>query len=169
MSEETLTSTFTKLRRRYLSQALHILHNEDDAKDILQEAFCRLWSRRDTIHSNAEAEALTSVTVHNLCIDNLRKQNTFRTVELDANEADVIPSTSLTDKVEQEERYNKVEKIVNDCLSPLQQEILRRKEFDGESYETIASSLDMDQAAVRMQLSRIRKTIRKCYYKQQER
>ena len=60
MSESILTHTFTALRKKFLRIAMHILPDEDDAADALQDAFCRLWPRRDSIDNEAEAEALTT-------------------------------------------------------------------------------------------------------------
>ena len=59
MSEKVLISVFAKMRRKFLRMAMHILPDEDDAADALQDAFCRLWPRRDNINTNAEAEAET--------------------------------------------------------------------------------------------------------------
>lgn len=63
MSKETLTSTFTELRKGFLRLAMRFLPNKEDADDALQEAFFRLWKHADQIGSREEAEALTVVTV----------------------------------------------------------------------------------------------------------
>ena len=69
MSKATLTSTFTELRKGFLRLAMRFLPSQEDADDALQEAFFRLWKQADRISSREEAEALTVVTVKNLCID----------------------------------------------------------------------------------------------------
>lgn len=163
MSEETLVSTFTELRKGFLRLASRFLSSEEDANDALQEAFCRLWPRRDQINTRQEAEALTVTTVRNLCIDTLRKQHTPM-IELD-DERDVALTETVAEKLEREELFDEVEQIIRHHLSPLQQTILKRKEYEGASMEEIATELNMQQPAVRMQLSRARKTIRECYQK----
>ena len=72
MSGKILTNTFTAMRKKLLRIAMHILPDEDDAADALQDAFCRLWPRRDNINSSAEAEALTTTTLRNICIDKIK-------------------------------------------------------------------------------------------------
>lgn len=161
MSEETLISTFTELRKGFLRLALRFLTDEEDARDALQDAFCRLWPRRDQIHTRQEAEALTVTTVRNLCIDTLRKQR-MQTVELN-EERDAEPTESVAEEMEREEFFTEVDWMIRNHLSPLQQAILQRKEYDGESIEEIAAKLGMQQPAVRMHLSRARKIIRECY------
>ncbi|WP_444344393.1 RNA polymerase sigma factor [Phocaeicola coprocola] len=168
MSKETLTSTFTELRKGFLRLAMRFLPNKEDADDALQEAFFRLWKHADQIGSREEAEALTVVTVKNLCIDTLRRRNHLPTVGLDENRDEAI-SDSTAESMEKEERFRMVERIIELRLTPLQQQILHMKEYEGKKYNEIADILGMQEPAVRMQLSRARKEIRECYLKQMER
>lgn len=168
MSKETLTSTFTELRKGFLRLAMRFLPNKEDADDALQEAFFRLWKHADQIGSREEAEALTVVTVKNLCIDTLRRRNHLPTVGLDENQDEAI-SDSTAESMEKEERFRMVERIIELRLTPLQQQILHMKEYEGKKYNEIADILGMQEPAVRMQLSRARKEIRECYLKQMER
>ena len=161
MSDEFLVTTFTELRKGFLRLASRFLPNEEDASDALQDAFCRLWPKRNQIHSSKEAEALAVTTIRNLCIDQIRKDK-VDVVELDA-ERDAKPSETIEERIAQEELYREVEEIIHRQLSPVQQQILREKEYEGKSMGEIASTLGMQPAAVRMQLSRARKIIRECY------
>ena len=168
MSKETLTSTFTELRKNFLRLAMRFLPNKEDADDALQEAFFRLWRHADQIGSREEAEALTVVTVKNLCIDTLRKRNNIPTVELDENRGESV-CDQADESIEREERFRMLERIIELRLTPLQQQILRMKEYEGKKYDEIAEILGMQEPAVRMQLSRARKEISDCYLKQMER
>lgn len=85
-------------------------------------------------------------------------------VELDA-ERDSKPSETIEERLAKEELFLEVEEIINRQLSPMQRQILREKEYEGKSIEEIADVLQMQPTAVRMQLSRARKTIRECYQK----
>ena len=161
MSESILTYTFTALRKKFLRIAMHILPDEDDAADALQDAFCRLWPRRDSIDSKAEAEALTTTTLRNICIDNMRKRR-IATVPID-EEHDRCDESNNS---EREERYNEVKKIIENGLTPQQKEIIELKEIEGYTIEEIARKLSSTESAVRMNLSRARKRIRECYRKE---
>ena len=152
MSEEILVSTFTAMRKRLRSIAAHLIPGSDDADDALQEAFCRLWTKRDTINSIQEATALASTTIRNICIDQHRKR-TIETIPIDEQHDRYDES----DADNNEELIEKVENIISQELTPLQKDIIERKEYNGESFEDIAKALGMQEAAVRMQLSRARK------------
>ena len=168
MSKETLTSTFTELRKGFFRLAMRFLSNQEDADDTLQEAFSRLWKHADRINTPEEAEALTITTVKNLCIDTLRKKNHLHIVELDEGRDNAI-TESVADTLERQERFKTVERIIEQRLTPLQRQILHMKEYEGKEYDEIAANLGMQPPAVRMQLSRARKEIRECYLKQMER
>ena len=161
MNEEYLITTFTELRKGFLRLASRLLPNEEDASDALQDAFCRLWPKRNQIHSLKEAEALSVTTIRNLCIDQIRKDKVDM-VELNA-ERDARPSETIEESIAKEELFEEVEEIINRKLTLVQQQILREKEYEGKSIEEIAHALGMQQTAVRMQLSRARKIIRECY------
>lgn len=163
MNEEFLVTTFTEMRKGFLRLASRFLPNEEDASDALQDAFCRLWPKRNQIHSSQEAEALAVTTIRNLCIDQIRKEK-MDVVELDA-ERDSKPSETIEERLAKEELFLEVEEIINRQLSPMQRQILREKEYEGKSIEEIADGLQMQPTAVRMQLSRARKIIRECYHK----
>ena len=162
MSDKTLTTVFTKMRRKFLNMAMAILPNEEDAADALQDAFCKLWPRRDTINDEAKAEALTGITVRNICIDRTRKRE-LSTVPLD-EEHDTIDSE--TTYKEREERYNTVKAIIDNELTELQKRIVELKEIEGLEIEEIAKRQSMTESAVRMNLSRARNKIRECYRKE---
>ena len=54
--------------------------------------------------------------------------------------------------MEKEERFRIVERIIELRLTPLQQQILHMKEYEGKKYNEIADILGMQEPAVRMQL-----------------
>ena len=65
--------------------------------------------------------------------------------------------------LEREKLLQDVEALVDKKLSETQQYIIRRHEYEGASLETVARELGMNPPAVRMQLSRARKTIKALY------
>ena len=162
MSDKTIITVFTKLRRKFLNMAMAILPNEEDAADALQDAFCKLWPRRDTINDEAKAEALTGITVRNICIDRTRKRE-LPTVPLDEEHDTVDNETTYK---EREERYNTVKAIIDNELTELQRTIVELKEIEGLEIEEIARRQNMTESAVRMNLSRARNKIRECYRKE---
>lgn len=158
---------FRRIGDRLHHMASALLGNDMEADDALQDAFCRLWPQSGDIGSERDAEALLTTTVRRLSIDALRRRETARTnLEDTARLADEEDDAEAAE--EREERFRTVEALIERELTPSAREILHRREYDGEDLERIAADMGMQPAAVRMTLSRARKTIRNCYLKLSE-
>lgn len=162
MSEETLISTFTRLRKRLLHLATSYLHSSYDADDVLQDAFCRLWPRADSLDTPQVAEAMAVTTVRNLSIDEWRRRTTRDEVEFDA-ERDTRLSESPVEEIERQERYKQLKLLIEKELSPVQQQILHLREYEELEMNEIAERVGMTPENVRVNLSRARKRIRETY------
>ena len=73
-------------------------------------------------------------------------------------EMDVVEESP--DPEEKERVYDELKRKIDSELTSTQKYILEEKEFGGRTLEEIARKLKMEPAAVRMQLSRARKTLR---------
>lgn len=73
-------------------------------------------------------------------------------------EMDVVDESP--DAVEKERAYDELKRKIDSELTSTQKYILEEKEYGGRTLEEIARELKMKPAAVRMQLSRARKTLR---------
>lgn len=138
---------------------MRIVHDTAKAEDALQESFVKLWGRY-SIRSPLEAEALLQRTVRNTSVDSMRRKNT---TPIDEDLAQV-QDDSGPDK---EKLFLRVEEIIMKELNDTQQYIIRRHHYEGVPLDTVAKELGMKPPAVRMQLSRARKTIRDLYNEQE--
>ena len=151
---DILTETYQRIRERLRAGAGKMLSDAEAADDALQDAFVRLWGRYQ-VRSEREAEALLTRTVRNVSIDQLRKR---KTVPLMADLPEEVGEN-------REALFRRVEEMVDTELTDLQKLIVRRHEYESVTLERIAEELGMQPPAVRMQLSRARKTIREQYRK----
>ena len=93
-------------------------------------------------------------------LDEWRRKQAHPTEPLAADAyADCVDSESA------DEIFERVQRLIDSCLSPAQQSIIRLHDYEQRGYDEIANRLNMEPAAVRMQLSRARKKIRECYNK----
>lgn len=144
MTNDFLTEAFLALRGRWKSE------------DVLQDAFCKLWGGKYKAGSVKEAIGLLSRTGRNLEIDEYRKSVRRPTVSLGDRQIE----DERDDAGEREALFRKVEASVDTELTDLQKLIVRKREFEGQSFERIANDLGMSQEAVRMHVSRARKVLR---------
>lgn len=157
MSEQTLISAFSRWRNRLLRQALRFLPSKEDAEDVLQDAFIRLWAKAEQIETEKDAASLATVVIRNMAVDHYRQQKR-KPQTTDVEMLDLQEETADID-----ERRQLVDEIMQRVLTPLQLRIVELREYEGLGYDEVASILGMQQPAVRMQLSRARRAIREEY------
>jgi RNA polymerase sigma-70 factor (ECF subfamily) len=157
MSEQTLISAFSRWRNRLLRQALRFLPSKEDAEDVLQDAFIRLWAKAEQIETEKDAASLATVIIRNMAVDHYRQQKR-KPQTTDVEMLDLQEETADID-----ERRQLVDEIMQRVLTPLQLRIVELREYEGLGYDEVASILGMQQPAVRMQLSRARRAIREEY------
>lgn len=159
MEQHKLTSTFLRLRAGLGRCAARMLGDDDAVDDALQDAFFRLWQRRDTIKTEKDAECLSVTTVRNVALDMLRRRKVRLAVSID----EAGDTADYDGSEEREELYMCVKAIIDSRLSPRQQAVLKMHDRDGMAYCDIAEEIGTTQENVRMILSRARKTIREIY------
>ena len=164
-NENTVARVFRHLNKRLLHLARGILGNDMEAEDAVQDAFCKMWERREQMSDEREVAAVITTTVRHTSIDALRKQTHHATIDIDEVE-EQVPVAEDT-KTDAEERFRRVEALIESELSPTARHVLRRREYDGADFDTIAQELDLQPTAVRMHLSRARQKIMNAYLEQQ--
>ena len=162
MSDKILIATFKKWRGRFLRQAMRMLPSEEDAEDVLQDAFVRLWPKAEEIETENDAAALTSTTIRNLAIDHHRKSQRMTAVAIEGNE----PTEEQESRaIAARQELTVVEQLMGRILTKRQQKVIQQREYEGRSFEEIGQVMDMQPTAVRVELSRARKAIREAYQK----
>ena len=158
--EHILTRVFTRLRSRLLGVAHGVVGNDDDAADVLQDAFVRLWLHRDELTDDNQVTLMTMTTVRNAGIDRVRRRQAKHLVLLDERQVDDI--IDEPNDVRQHV-YDEVNDIVQNELTSTQRAIIEMRELQGMDYDEIARRMGMQPTAVRVQLSRARKRVRDIY------
>ena len=161
-----LLSAYRRLAGRLHQAAYRLTGRSAEAEDSVQEAFCRLWSRREAISNDREAAALLTTTVRHVAIDAWRRQQTLPDTMVEAATA-VEPATDDDGPTpeEREDLFDEVQALINEQLTPTARYVLSHHDYCGESVADIAAHLGTSETAVRMHLSRARRAIRECYHK----
>lgn len=154
MSKNFLTEAYQKLRQRLQPDGLY------EGEDALNDAFCQLWAGPYDPATAIEGEKLLSTATHRRQISLWRKERIHPQISLDKN--NIVQPPPDTDALE---TFQQIKLLIENQLTPLQKEILTRHDINDETYKQIAESLKMQEAAVRMQLSRARNIIRETYKK----
>lgn len=151
MGHDLMTSSFLGLRDKLHHIAMRYLHSEEDAQDVVQDTWLKLSDKTD-VETSQEAKNKLVAVLRNICIDQLRKK---RTVSIDTINSSDIPQCSM-----ETEDIERLELLLQQQLTPHQQQIFNLVTHESYDYEQIAKQLSMTVEAVRMNMSRIRKKIR---------
>jgi len=156
MREILLQPLINKIFR--LSKRLLISHEE--AQDATQEVIFKILKNSKTAIENNEAFIL--IMTKNYCLDILKSKRSQNSSLNESN--DFLANVNLSQEIESKDSYSIVEKII-ESLPNQQKIVVQLREIEQKEYEEIATIMEMNEAAVRMQLSRARKTIKESFEK----
>ena len=127
------------------------LRHTEDAEDIVQSAFEKLWIHKDSVEPLKAKSYLFTVAYH-LLIDHTRKANRITLQESFEND---------TQTAYQENKALK--KVLHDALATLnemQRSLVLLKDYEGYSYEEIGEITKLTTDQVRVYLHRARLKLR---------
>ena len=127
------------------------LRHEEDARDIVQTAFEKLWRNRDAVEENKSKSYLFTVA-YNQMIDHIRKVKRIHLKE-------EVSSIALVDY----QPSGDMKKALNDALnrlSEVQKSLVMLKDYEGYSYEEIGQIMGLNESQVKVYLHRARLTLR---------
>ncbi|NJB72007.1 RNA polymerase sigma-70 factor (ECF subfamily) [Saonia flava] len=137
--------------------AKRLLTSSEEAEDATQEILMKLWSKNNKIEGYNNVEAFAMTMTKNFCLDRLKSKQAGNLKLVHSNYSD--ENTSLQKQVEAKDSVNWVEKIMED-LPHQQKMVLQLRDVEEYDYDEIAKLLEMQPTAVRVALSRARKTVR---------
>jgi len=149
------------------SQALRITGDRQDAQDVAQDVFIRIYRSLSSFKGDCAFSTWVYRVCSNMCIDFMRKNRKNAALSLAVIETDdggeiELDIPDLSDSPH--ERYETTERmeILERCLSALpadMREILILREIQGLNYQEIADSLMLEEGTVKSRLSRARKRL----------
>jgi len=122
------------------------------ARDLVQEAFMRLWER----HKNVDAEKGKSwlfTTAYHAMIDYIRKQGRMETLEPDKHKPGTI-----------EHGYSDLKEILNKAVEQLpdmQRSVILLRDYEGYSYREIGEITGLGESQVKVYIFRARLFLKK--------
>ena len=138
--------------------ALRMLGNVEDAEDMVQEVYMKLWGKHEELPDVQNMEAYCVALTKNMCIDRLRL------AEVDRVDVDDVPLSlaAVDDVASQLERQDAVEqvKLIIESLPEKQQQVITLRDIRDCTFEEIEEQTGLTAVNVRALLSRARKTIR---------
>jgi RNA polymerase sigma-70 factor, ECF subfamily len=160
---------FDKYHRRVFAIALGVVKNQQDANDVTQEAFVKVYRHIEGFEGASSFYTWLYRITMNLSIDLFRRRKTARQVDYDdavgrddddlADPAGIAPSHLGGDPSKAQSRKELVGKLTGalETLPPIHQQVLILREVDGLSYEEIAQVTQIPKGTVMSRLFHARR------------
>lgn len=158
MDAEIFKKVFLPYHQKLYRIAYRIVKEESSAEDIIQEAYIKLWNKRNELDEIDNKEAFAIIIVRNQCLDHLRKFKSNRQNDYDYD-YDIPEKESLSVQIEQRNETDIVKQLI-DRLPEQQRHIMILRHWDNYSDEEIEKITGLTAVNIRVILSRARKTIR---------
>jgi RNA polymerase sigma-70 factor (ECF subfamily) len=147
MTERDYNDCVTRYADNVYRFILKNLRHEEDAQDVVQSAFEKMWKNRENIEASTAKSYLFTIA-HNQMIDHLRKVKRVSLKE-EFNEQDKILDQQQQD----------LKKVLNKALNRLnetQRSLVMLKDYEGYSYEEIGKIMGLSESQVKVYLHRAR-------------
>ena len=113
MDVDVFKQRFLPFHPKLYRIAYALLDNKADAEDILQDAYCKLWNKRDELGDIQNPEAFSITLVKNLCLDFLRSPKASRRDNEEALETVLLTTDSSPEKeLEEKEDIRHIQELI---------------------------------------------------------
>ena len=141
--------------------AFRLVGNAQDAEDMVQETYYRLWSKREEFFELENPDGFCMATLKNVCFDSIRRKH--------LDEADELPESltlmaddDVAPDIETHDEAVKVMDLINRLPEP-QRRVMTLRDVADMSFDEIELSTGLSPGNIRTLLSRARKKIREQY------
>lgn len=157
MRQQEFVHMMLPVKDKLYRLAKRILVSHDEAEDAVQEVFMKLWNAKDKLSGYNNPEAFAMTMTKNYCLDRLKSKQASNMTLVHNNYAS--NGSGLDKQVEAKDSAGLVFEIMK-SLPEQQRIILQLRDVEEYEYSEIAEILQINETAIRVNLSRARKAIR---------
>lgn len=149
---------FLPVQTKLYRLAFRLTGNAQDAEDMVQETYLRLWRRREEIAELSNPDAFCLTTLRNVCYDAFRRKE----LPEDDSPPEELTIADDTDLARETEMLDDAERIrlLIDRLPEPQRAVMSMRDIGDLSFDEIGLATGLSQTNIRVLLSRARKKIR---------
>ncbi|MBI2637481.1 MAG: RNA polymerase sigma factor [Candidatus Sungbacteria bacterium] len=152
-----------KYQAPFFRTAMRVVHNKQDAEDIVQEAFLKIYSKAH-LFKKREGASLKSwiyAILVNTAISHIRKHKQAKSKELQWDPVldSVLPDPEGLQEIEKREVQSVLAGVLGE-LPPELRTVLEMRYFEDESYKTIAAKSNISLENVKIRIHRAKKAAR---------
>ena len=143
--------------------AYHLTGNAQDAEDLLQDMYLKLWQKRDELPDAAMKEAYLVTMIRRLFLDQRRLKQVNTSAEL-KEELSPPDEWSLDHQIDTRDEARQMEGLIRQ-LSERDGKIIRMHLMEDRSYEEIERDTGLSQSNIRIIVMRTRQKLKQQFQK----
>lgn len=137
--------------------AVRICCNDDDAKDMVQDTFVKVWEKRKSLRDYASLDAFLYRVTVNKCYDLLRKKKRNNQGALDTDTLKLLAGDQDADKELNDDEINVALMALTEKLSAKQKIVFSLIELENLSHDEVASITGISKNSIKSNLRHARK------------
>ena len=164
MNAEEFKRQFLPYNKVLYRVAFHLTGNAQDAEDLLQDFYLRLWTKRHELPPAANTQAYLVAMIRNLFYE----QRRIHSIDLSVPLGQIAEPPDVADisiQMEERDEATKVKDIIHH-LSEKEQEVVRLHIIEDRTYEEIEHDTGLSNANIRKLMSRAKERIRQIWKQQ---
>jgi len=155
-------------QKKVFNLALRMIGNADDAADLAQEAFIRIFKAISGFKEQSSFSTWVYRITTNVCLDEIRKRKNRRVISLDEelhmDDGDIKRQVeSDGPRPDEAAEREELRRIVNEAINSLpveQRTAITLRDLNGMSYDQIAQILDCPAGTVKSRINRARQALK---------
>lgn len=163
MKQSEFLETVLPFKDKVFRLAKRLLVSVEEAEDATQELYMKLWKNKKQIENYKNVEAFAMTMTKNYCFDRLKSKQASNLKLVHSNYEE--KETSLERKIELNDSVSLVHQLIDE-LPEQQRMIIQLRDIEQYEFDEMAKLLNMKPTAIRVALSRARKTIKEQLIKQ---
>jgi RNA polymerase sigma-70 factor (family 1) len=139
------------------------INDRDEAEDLLQETFVRLWENRHKLDENLSLSAFLFTTASNLSLNHIRHQKVVLQFRNQATFQAIVAETPY-----HQMEYEELQKVINEAIEKMGDKVrmvFLRCKVDGIAYKVAAEQLDISVATVESHMVKALRIVREALEK----
>jgi RNA polymerase sigma-70 factor (ECF subfamily) len=162
MTQSSFLKVVLPFKDRVFRLAKRLLVSKEEAEDATQELFFKLWKNKEKITDYKNVEAFAMTMTKNYCYDRLKSKqaSNLRLIHTNYKEKE----TALDKSIEYRDSINQVHQLIEN-LPEQQKVIIQLRDIEQYDFDEICNMVNMKPTAIRVALSRARKTLREALIK----
>ena len=142
--------------------AYHLTANAQDAEDLLQDMYLKLWQKRDSLTDEATKENYLVAMMRNLFLDQRRIKRLDTSAEL-KEENSPPDERSLDHQIDSKDELQQMEGLISE-LPDRDAKIIQMHLLEKRSYEEIEQDTGLSQGNIRIIVMRTKKKLKQQFH-----